>query len=446
MLLSQLQNFSSLIWSLFFFPALLLCAGLLTVGSRGLQFRMLGRALALPVVAARRKHRGALRAAATSLGSTVGTGNIVGSAQAVAMGGPGALFWMWLAALVGMIVKYAEIALCIRFRDGSAGNGPMDYMEKGLGRRCAAKLYAALALLSAFGMGNLVQVNSITEAVLHSAELFVRGAPLPGLPLRLSVGLLLAASGFLLLSGGVERIGRASELLVPLMALLYAAVSIGVIAANAARLPAVLSSVVRGAFAPASVLGGAAGIGLSQCFRWGVRRSAFSNEAGLGTAAIAHAAAEADSPAEHGLWGVFEVFVDTVVICSLTALSILCSPAEIPYGSLAGLSLYAEAAASLIGRHAARCFVALCLMLFSYTSVISWLLYGGRCAGYLLGQRGERFFRLLFPLTMVAGSLLPMHTVWVLSDLINALLSIPNLLALLALTPAVLRLSERGFP
>ena len=429
MLLSALSSITSLLWDALFFPLLLLAALLFAVGSRLLPLRRLPRALALPFSA----DRNARRAAAVSLGSTVGTGNIVGTSQAIAMGGPGALFWIWLAALAGMLVKYAEILLALRYRRGARGCGPPDYLANGLGWRGLARLYALLALLSAFCMGALVQTNAITAAITNAAERFVPG-PLPaGTGLPLAIGLLFAALTLALSLGGAAAVENAAELLVPVMTLLFAAVSATVLIWQWRALPGVLRLILQSALTPQAALGASCGVTLRSCIRWGVRRSAFSNEAGLGTAAVAHADAEADVPAEHALWGVFEVFADTLVVCTLTGLCILCAAGPVAYGTFPEGGLYARALSALLGGRAAALFLALCMTLFAYSSTLSALRFALRCFAYLTGGGGTGLVTLLFPLAVLAGSLLSMQSVWIFADFINVLMAVPNLAALILL-------------
>ena len=441
MLFALLREGTGLLWSGVFFPLLFLCAALLAVGTRGLPLRRLPQALALPF-SARREER---RAAAVSLGSTVGTGNIIGTSQAIAMGGPGALFWIWTAALAGMLVKYSEIALALRFRRGPHGFGPPDYIGGGLGWKRTARLYACLALLSAFAMGCLVQMNAISLSLLNAGEMLARGRPPDGAGFRLAAGLFFAGVTLLLSLRGTAGIDRAAALLVPLMALLFGAVSLALLVQNRQRLPGVFALVVRSAFAPRAALGASCGVTLRACIRWGVRRSAFSNEAGLGTAAIAHADDAADAPAAAGLWGVFEVFADTMLVCTLTGLCILCAAGPIPYGAAPEGGLYARALASLLGGRAAAVFLALCITLFAYTSVLSALRFALSCLGCLTGGRGAGLLRALFLLAVTAGASLPAHTVWIPADFLNALLAVPNLTALVLLHRETIFLTRKAF-
>lgn len=441
MLLALLREGAGLLWGGFYFPMLFLCAALLAVGTRALPLRRLSRALVLPF-SARREER---RAAAVSLGSTVGTGNIIGTSQAIAMGGPGALFWIWMAALAGMLVKYSEIALVLRFRQGQRGFGPPDYIGGGLGWKRTARLYAWLALLSAFGMGCLVQMNAISLSLLDAGEMLAGGRAPDRAGFRLAAGLLFAGVTLLLSLRGTAGIDRAAALLVPLMALLFGSVSLALLAQNRQRLPGVFALILRSAFSPRAALGASCGVTLRSCIRWGVRRSAFSHEAGLGTAAIAHADDVADDPAAAALWGVFEVFADTMLVCTLTGLCILCAAGPIPFGAAPEGGLYARALVSLLGGRGAALFLALCVTLFAYTSVLSALRFTLRCLDFLTGGRGTGFLRALFLLAVTAGALLPAHKVWILADSINALLAVPNLTALVLLHRETIFLTRKAF-
>ncbi len=445
---TQTGNF---IWSFFFLPALLFTALRLSIGCRGLQFRRFGFAMKQTIGKAFSKDKkekselSPFQAASTALGSTVGTGNIVGTAQAIAMAGPGALFWLWAAAFISMIVKYAEILLAIHFRNRTPGYGPMDYIERGLGSRKIAGIYAFLALLSSLAMGNLTQASSITDAFTAAAENIFSVPLLSVNSARIAVGFALCGLTIVLLSGGAKRIGEFAEKLVPFMIIIFIFVSAIVIVKNIYRLPGVLGMVFREAFLPGSVCGGIAGLSTSQCIQWGFRRSAFSNEAGLGTSAIAHASADTESPAIQGLWGIFEVFADTIVICSCTSLCILCSGIEIHWGTLAGSGLFLQAISSVFGHGFSSILLAVFIGLFAYTSITGWAVYGTRCSSYLWGEKASGIYRVIFCSLLILGSVLPTEKVWGLSDTINAIMSIPNLISLLLLSPIVSRISRDSF-
>lgn len=441
----------NILWSYLFLPGLFTCALLLTVSCRGLQFRKftyaMKQTLGKSIFCRKRESDGIspFQAAATALGSTVGTGNIVGTAQAICLGGPGALFWIWVAALISMIVKYAEICLAIYFRKATPGNGPMDYIEHGIHSKKLALFYGALALLSSFSIGNITQVSSITDAFLAFTNTFISGPEISGTIPRAAVGLMLAALTLILMSGGAKRIAKWAELLVPFMVIVFIALSVTVIILNASQLPRVIKTILTEAFHPGSVCAGVSGISTAQCIHWGFRRSAFSNEAGLGTSAIAHASAETRSPAEQALWGIFEVFADTVVICSCTALCILCSGIDIPWGRLTGSGLFLSSLETVFGAKFSALILAVFIGLFAYTSIMGWAMYGSRCAEYLLGCKSIKSYRFVFIILLIAGSILPLSSVWTIADLVNVLMSIPNLIALVLLSPLVARISNDSF-
>lgn len=447
-IITETGNF---IWTFFFLPALLICSLMLTVGCRGLQFRRFGYAMRNTIGKAFSKNveskdgLSPFQAASTALGSTVGTGNIVGTAQAITMGGPGALFWLIVAALISMIVKYAEIVLAIHFRKTIPGNGPMDYIHYGLRSKKLAACYAFLALLSSLTMGNITQVSSITDAFLAAASTVFTGPAFSGRTPRLAIGFFISGITVLVLSGGAKRIGSCAQTLVPFMVILFIAVSVLVIILNINKLPGVLYLVFAEAFKPGSICGGVAGLSTAQCIQWGLRRSAFSNEAGLGTSAIAHASAHAESPALQGLWGIFEVFADTVVICSCTSLCILCSGISIPWGKLSGSELFTQAIGTVLGSSFASILLAVFIGLFAYTSIMGWAFYGTRCIEFICGKNSGKYYYVLFCALIVAGSIIPTELVWRISDFVNALMSVPNLLCVFLLSPLVWSISRDSF-
>lgn len=379
----------------------------------------------------------------TALAGTIGTGNIAGVATALAAGGPGAIFWMWLSALFGAMTSFAENTLGGLYRwrteQGEWVGGPMVYLQRGLGSRALARLFALFALLASCGMGNLSQANAIASAVEAAA----------GVP-RLATGLVLAGLTGLVLAGGVQRMARVAARLVPLMAALYLGGSAAVLAANAERLPAAFAAILRGAFDLRAGLGGVAGYGVLTALRSGMARGVFSNEAGLGSSVLAHAAANEREPAVLGMWGMFEVLTDTLVVCTLTALVILTSGVYDPrlyamargtdlFGLLAGGAVMTgNAFASVLGQPG-RQLVALSLALFAFSSILCWSQYGERCLRYLWGGRGVRGYRVLFAASAVLGSGLELQLVWELADICNGLMALPNLAALWLLGGQALR-------
>lgn len=444
MLLLILDKLNDLVWTGIFLPCVLLCGLLLSLRSRFLQLRLFPASLRQLTKGGRGDGVSPVQAASTALASTLGTGNIVGTAQAIAMGGPGAVFWMWAAALLGMAVKFAEIGLSVatRRRDGAGySGGPMYYIGS-LGEkfRPLALMYALLAALSAFGIGNLSQISSAAGAVAGAAE---KIAPeLDPRRLRLWLGVILTLTAWLILRGGAAGVGRAAERLVPSMAGLFLLLSLFVLCCHAQALPAALQAIVTGAFSPRTAVSGIGGFGTAQAIQWGLRRGAFSNEAGLGSSAIAHGSAAARSPGEQGLWGIFEVFADTIVICTATALTILCSGVGIPWGSSPGAELLLSAWETCIPAAPAACFMALSLLLFAFTSVLGWALYGTQCVRFLWGEKAAAPYRLCFSLAITVGCLVSLRTVWAAADLLNGLMAIPNFIALFALSGKAAKYAE----
>lgn len=444
MLLLILDKLNDLVWTGIFLPCVLLCGLLLSLRSRFLQLRLFPASLRQLTKGGRGDGVSPVQAASTALASTLGTGNIVGTAQAIAMGGPGAVFWMWAAALLGMAVKFAEISLSVATRrhDGAGySGGPMYYIGS-LGEkfRPLALMYALLAALSAFGIGNLSQISSAAGAVAGAAE---KIAPeLDPRRLRLWLGVILTLTAWLILRGGAAGVGRAAERLVPSMAGLFLLLSLFVLCCHAQALPAALRAIVTGAFSPRTAVSGIGGFGTAQAIQWGLRRGAFSNEAGLGSSAIAHGSAAARSPGEQGLWGIFEVFADTIVICTATALTILCSGVGIPWGSSPGAELLLSAWETCIPAAPAACFMALSLLLFAFTSVLGWALYGTQCVRFLWGEKAAAPYRLCFSLAITVGCLVSLRTVWAAADLLNGLMAIPNFIALFALSGKAAKYAE----
>ena len=379
------------------------------------------------------------QALCTALAATVGTGNLVGVAGAICLGGPGAIFWMWVCAFFGMATKYAEAALAVRYRvktpDGYAG-GPMYTMTYGMGQRFRplAKAYCVFGILAAFGVGNTAQVNAVVTGVNAAMSRF------GGQPSRMGnllMGLTLAVLAGFLLFGGAKRIGAAAETLVPLAAGAYLLLCVGVLLVFRRRIPIALGQILTGAFCPRAVTGGM----LGSAFRAlcvGCRRGVFTNEAGMGTASIAHACAEAE-PAEQGLMGMMEVFLDTIVICTLTALVILASGVPVPYGVDTGAELTTRAFSQVYGA-GASVFLAAALILFAVATILGWGLYGARCAQFLFG--GWKGFAAAQTAMVVLGAVLDTETVWQLSELANGLMALPNLICLAALTTELRRITK----
>ena len=390
------------------------------------------------------------QAVCPALAGTVGTGNIAGVAGAIIAGGAGAVFWMWCSALLGMCTKFAEVTLAVHFRErsdtGEWVGGPMYYIKNGLGRRWQflAVLYALFGVLTVFGTGNATQVNTIVAAV-DTALLeygLVGGSFLP--TLNLIVGILVAVLVALVLLGGIKRIGSVSEKLVPFMALFYIVLSVGVVVLNFSRLPYVLESIVAGAFNPAAFTGGTIG-SLFVSMQKGVSRGIFSNEAGLGTGSIAHACADTKKPVKQGMFGIFEVFADTIVICTLTALVILCSGTQVSYGAAAGAELTISGFTTTYGGWASI-FTAVALCCFAFSTIIGWGLYGSRFLVFLCkSNKVARPFFVVYALVAILGATMDLGLLWSIADTFNGLMSIPNLIALLLLSGTVVQLTRAFF-
>lgn len=381
------------------------------------------------------------QALCTALAATVGTGNIAGVAGAISLGGPGAIFWMWICALLGMILKCAEAVLAVRFRqknaDGEIVGGPMYMIEKGLGSRWRplAVLYAFFGVVAAFGVGNATQINAVISGIHSASETF--GLEL-GRTQDIVIAVFLAALIAVMFAGGAKRIGRVTEMLVPYASLAYILLGVGVLLICRQRIPAALKAIFVGAFSPRAITGGMVGSILIVC-RTGAARGIFTNEAGMGTASIAHAAARVKHPVEQGMMGIMEVFLDTIVICTVTALVILCSGVPILYGVDSGAELTSEAFSQVYGGWV-RVLIALCLILFAIATVIGWGYYGLRCAQYLFGQNVFGLFIGLQVITVILGAILKTGTVWLLAETVNGLMVIPNLIALLGLSPQFIQL------
>ena len=390
------------------------------------------------------------QAVCTALAGTVGTGNIAGVAGAIAIGGPGAVFWMWCSALLGMCTKFAEVTLAVHYRERSdAGEwvgGPMYYIKNGLGKRWQflAVLYSLFGVLTVFGTGNATQVNTITTAI-DTALLEFHIVAEDILPtLNLVIGILCAMLVAMVLLGGIKRIGSVSEKLVPFMALFYVILAVGVVLLNLPRLPYVIEEIFAGAFNPAAFTGGAIG-SLFLSMKNGVSRGIFSNEAGLGTGSIAHACADTRKPVKQGMFGIFEVFADTIVICTLTAMVILCSSVPVNYGTAAGAELTISGFTATYGSGASL-FTAVALCCFAFSTIIGWGLYGSRFATFLFKtDKIVRPFFVVYSFVAILGATLDLVILWGVADTFNGLMSIPNLIALFLLSGTVVKLANEYF-
>ena len=389
------------------------------------------------------------QAVCTALAGTVGTGNIAGVAGAIAIGGPGAVFWMWVSALLGMCTKFTEVTLAVHFRErnrhGDYVGGPMYYIKNGLGKnwRFLAVLYSAFGVLTVFGTGNATQVNTITAA-LDSALINYNIISADSTHMiNLIIGIIIMILIALIMIGGIKRIGRVTEKLIPFMAVLYIILAIGVVLVNINNVPAVFKSIFQGAFSPASVTGGAVG-SFFMSMKKGVSRGIFSNEAGLGTGSIAHACADTSKPVKQGFFGIFEVFVDTIVICTLTALVILCSGVPVGYGQAAGAELTISGFTSTYGGWVSI-FTAVAMCCFSFSTVIGWGLYGQRCIEFLFGPKATKPFMAAYSLVAVVGATMNLGLMWSIAETFNGLMVIPNLTAVFLLSNTVVQLLKDYF-
>ena len=389
------------------------------------------------------------QAVCTALAATVGTGNIAGVAGAIAIGGPGAVFWMWISALLGMCTKFAEVTLAVHFRErsekGDYVGGPMYYIKNGLGSKWMwlAYLYAIFGACAVFGTGNATQVNTITAAIdsaLINYGLLTQGNTAT---FDLIVGIVICIVVLLILLGGIKRIGKVSEQLVPIMALLFVVLGLGVISLNIQKVPAVFVSIFEGAFNPQAVTGGVVG-SFFVSMKKGVSRGIFSNEAGLGTGSIAHACADTRKPVKQGMFGIFEVFMDTIIICTMTALVVFLSGVEIPYGQNAGAELTISGFTSVYGNWVSI-FTAVAMCCFAFSTIIGWGLYGQRCVEFLFGSKINKLYIIAYALVSIVGATVDLGLVWGISDTFNGFMTIPNLIAVFLLAPHVLKLMKEHF-
>ena len=386
------------------------------------------------------------QAVCTALAATVGTGNIAGVAGAIAIGGPGAVFWMWISALLGMCTKFSEVTLAVHFHEtnaeGDRVGGPMYYIKNGLKKHWhwLAYLFAAFGVLTVFGTGNATQVNTITTAI--DSALFNYGIIEKDSvgTLNLIIGIVLAILIGMILLGGIKRIGQVTEKLVPFMAAIYVILALGVVVLNFQNIPSVFGSIFEGAFSPASVTGGAVG-SFFMSMKKGVSRGIFSNEAGLGTGSIAHACADTKKPVKQGFFGIFEVFVDTIVICTMTGLSIVIT--ETWNTGLEGVAITTAAFQKGLPFPAqfASFALMLCLVFFAFTTILGWDYYGERCLEYLFNRNmtAVKTYRWLYIICVFFGPYMTVAAVWNIADIFNALMAFPNLIALLALSGVVVK-------
>lgn len=442
---------NSFIWGV---PAMICIIGvgiLLTVRTRCIQVRKFGVAMKNTIgkifdkTQARDGSMSPFQAVCTALAGTVGTGNIAGVAGAIALGGPGAIFWMWCSAFLGMCTKFSEVTLAIHFREknknGEYVGGPMYYIKNGLSKKWhfLAVFYAVFGVLTVFGTGNATQVNTIVSSVNTALMNFNILKGEPNNNVNLIFGIFIAALVAMVLLGGIKRIGQVSEKLVPFMAVLYVILALGVIILNIQRVPEIFAQIVSGAFTPRAATGGIIG-SMFLSMKKGVSRGIFSNEAGLGTGSIAHACADTDNAVHQGMFGIFEVFMDTIVICTLTGLVILLAAPNICYGQAAGAELTISGFTATYGGWVSI-LTAIAMCCFAFSTIIGWGLYGSRCIEFLGGEKFVRPFLVVYSFVSIVGATMNLGLLWDISDTFNGLMAVPNLIALLMLSGHVKKLA-----
>lgn len=445
------QAVNGFIWGV---PAMICIIGvglLLSVRTRFIQVRKFGTALKNTIgkifdkTQAKDGSMSPFQAVCTALAGTVGTGNIAGVAGAIALGGPGAIFWMWCSAFLGMCTKFSEVTLAIHFREKNANGeyvgGPMYYIKNGLSKKWhfLAVLYALFGVLTVFGTGNATQVNTIVSSI-HSAlhNLHIIDGTVDERA-NLIFGIFIAAFVAMVLLGGIQRIGQVSEKLVPFMAALYVILAIGVVILHISRVPAVFAMIFKSAFTPQAATGGIIG-SMFLSMKKGVSRGIFSNEAGLGTGSIAHACADTNNAVHQGMFGIFEVFMDTIVICTLTGLVILLGAPNIVYGQAAGAELTISGFTATYGGWVSI-FTAVAMCCFAFSTIIGWGLYGSRCIEFLGGEKLVRPFLVAYSFVSIIGATINLGLLWDIADTFNGLMAIPNLIALLILSGQVKKLA-----
>ena len=455
-MITEINDFlNGLIWGV---PAIVCIIGVglyLSIRTGFIQVRKFGYAIRTTVGRIFRKWEASegsmtpFQAVCTALAATVGTGNIAGVAGAIALGGPGAVFWMWISALLGMCTKFSEVVLAVHYRErnerGDLVGGPMYYIKNGLGKKWIflAYLYAFFGACAVFGTGNATQVNTITAAIntalLNYGVIGANGVATS----NLVIGIIIAALVGLILVGGVKRIGNVSAKLVPMMALIYILLAIGLIGMKIQAVPAVFASIFQGAFNPQAFTGGMVG-SFFITMKNGVSRGIFSNEAGLGTGSIAHACADTKKPVKQGMFGIFEVFMDTIVICTMTALVILLSGVDITFGKAAGAELTITGFTSVYGNWVSI-FTAVAMVCFAFSTIIGWGLYGSRCVEFIFGHKSVKVYTIAYALVAIVGATVDLGLVWGISDTFNGFMTVPNLIAVFLLTPTVLKLVKEHF-
>ncbi len=371
------------------------------------------------------------QAVSTALAGSLGTGNIIGVATAIAAGGPGAVFWMWVSAFFGMMTKYFEIVLCIKYRKSDENGfygGPMYTMEQGLGWKPMGKLFAAVCIFASFGMGSTVQTNATAVAL-------ERGFGFPQLVTSIVITVVCAV----VIIGGIKRLSSVASKIVPFMSILYVLVSVFVLVKNCSFIPEAFRLIVESAFNLRATVSGGAGYTIMVAMRYGVARGVFANEAGMGTSPIAHAASNATSPVKQGQWGVFEVFFNTIIMCTMTALVIIVTGAFESFSD--GGEMTMRAFSSQIGS-GANFVIALCTALFGFTTIMSWSYYGEQAIKYMFGKKIILPYQIIYIISICFGGVCAMDLVWKLSDISNIMMVFPNLVSLLLLSPQVIRMTK----
>ena len=445
---------NSVVWGV---PMLVLLVGgglLLTIRTFGVQFRKFGYAMkntlgkVFTKTEAKEGEITPFQAMSTALAGTVGTGNIAGITTAITLGGPGTLFWLWITALIGMATKYSEVLLAVKFRErnqyGDWVGGPMYYIKNGLGKnwKWLGGMFCIFTALAALGTGNAIQSGNIVSSINTVVKAFNPSFSGQNV-LNLVLGIVLAALAAVVLLGGVKRLGAVTEKLVPAMAMVYILACLAVIIYNAQHLPAIFRDIFVGAFTPSGITGGAVG-SMILVITWGMKRGIFSNEAGLGTAPMAHATTSEREPVRQALYGIFEVF-NTIIICSLTGLTLLCSGIDLHYGTMGETALVSTALGTLFTPQGGAVIIALCLVLFAFSTILGWALYGSRCCEFLFGPKAVVPYRIIYVLMTVVGATVELDLVWAIADTLNGLMALPNLIALAALSGVVVKTSKEYF-
>jgi AGCS family alanine or glycine:cation symporter len=466
---------NSAVWGL---PGLILLIGagiLLTIGTKVFQVLHVGHWWKNTIATVFKKDSNSVKntdrksisqfqALCAALAATIGTGNIAGVAAAIVTGGPGAVFWMWVAAFFGMMTNFSENLLGIYYRRknqaGEWSGGPMYYLCDGLGKRYGTKwlgpvskvlavLFACFAILASFGIGNMAQINKI---VLNMDAAFFTNVSLGTIPgteidiIHLIIGLCLLVVGALIILGGLRRIARFAEVVVPFMAVIYIIGSLTVVVMNADQIIPMLASILKFAFKPAAFLGGGLGVLIKKTMTQGFKRGVFSNEAGLGSSVIVHSSSNVKEPVRQGMWGIFEVFFDTMVVCTMTALVVLSTgfidlSTGTPMAGINGDTLVSVAFGQYFGA-AGTWFIAVAMLFFAFTTVLGWSQYGSKAVEYLFGTKGAKVYKVIFVAMMVSGAVMEGGLAWDLSDTFNGLMMIPNLIGVLALFPLVLKITQ----